>query len=71
MTVEKKENHKALIVQVTETLPIKDADKVGDLAVYVQPDSVVPTTEPFRFIWESGSIYEYGLYHKFLEKDSK
>jgi len=26
--------------------------KPGDLAVYIQPDSVVPQTEPFRFIWE-------------------
>lgn len=72
MTVEQKENHKTLIVQITEILPIKDADKielvkfglpyqcvaqkgtfkVGDLAVYIQPDSVVPTTEPFKFIWE-------------------
>lgn len=26
--------------------------KVGDLGVYIQPDSVVPQTEPFRFIWE-------------------
>lgn len=26
--------------------------KIGDLAVYIQPDSVVPQTEPFRFIWE-------------------
>jgi len=25
--------------------------KVGDLAVYVCPDSIVPQTEPFRFIW--------------------
>jgi hypothetical protein len=25
---------------------------VGDLAVYVQPDSVVPQTEPFKFIWQ-------------------
>jgi hypothetical protein len=25
----------------------------GDLAVYVEPDSVVPQTEPFRFIWET------------------
>ena len=25
--------------------------KTGDLAVYIQPDSVVPQTEPFRFIW--------------------
>lgn len=23
----------------------------GDLAIYIQPDSVVPQTEPFRFIW--------------------
>lgn len=26
--------------------------KVGDLGVYIQPDSIVPQTEPFRFIWE-------------------
>lgn len=26
--------------------------KAGDLAVYIQPDSVVPQTEPFKFIWE-------------------
>lgn len=26
--------------------------KPGDLAIYIQPDSVVPQTEPFRFIWE-------------------
>lgn len=26
--------------------------KDGDLAVYIQPDSVVPQTEPFQFIWE-------------------
>lgn len=26
--------------------------KAGDLAVYVQPDSVVPQTEPFKFIWQ-------------------
>lgn len=30
--------------------------KVGDLAVYIQPDSVVPQTEPFRFIWEPYSL---------------
>src|SRR5581483_4038869 len=29
----------------------KDTFKEGDLAVYIQPDSVVPQTEPFRFIW--------------------
>ena len=27
--------------------------KAGDLGVYIQPDSVVPQTEPFRFIWEA------------------
>lgn len=25
---------------------------IGDLGVYIQPDSVVPQTEPFKFIWE-------------------
>lgn len=30
----------------------KDQFHVGDLAVYIQPDSVVPQTEPFRFIWQ-------------------
>jgi len=24
----------------------------GDLAIYIQPDSVVPQTEPFKFIWQ-------------------
>ncbi len=26
--------------------------KVGDLAVYIQPDRIVPQTEPVRFIWQ-------------------
>jgi tRNA-binding EMAP/Myf-like protein len=30
----------------------KGSFKVGDLAVYIQPDSVVPQTDAFRFIWE-------------------
>lgn len=30
----------------------KDNYKEGDLAVYIQPDSVVPQTEPFKFIWQ-------------------
>lgn len=30
----------------------KGSFKVGDLGVYIQPDSIVPQTEPFRFIWE-------------------
>jgi hypothetical protein len=25
----------------------------ADLAIYIQPDSVVPQTEPFKFIWEN------------------
>jgi hypothetical protein len=29
----------------------KGSFKPGDLAVFVQPDSVVPQTEPFKFIW--------------------
>jgi hypothetical protein len=28
-----------------------DSWKVGDLAVYIQPDSVVPATKPFEFLW--------------------
>lgn len=33
---------------------VKKGDfKVGDLGVYIQPDSVVPQTSPFSFIWES------------------
>jgi RNA ligase len=29
--------------------------KPGDLAVYIQPDSVVPQTMPFKFIWDKDS----------------
>lgn len=29
----------------------KEQFKEGDLAVFIQPDCVVPQTEPFRFIW--------------------
>src|SRR5271170_5339665 len=29
----------------------KNQFAVGDLAVYIQPDSVVPQTLPFEFIW--------------------
>ena len=37
------------------------AFKAGDLAVYIQPDSVVPQTEPFRFIWEQyANVAELG-----------
>lgn len=30
----------------------KNQFKVGDLGVYIQPDSVVPQTEAFKFIWQ-------------------
>lgn len=30
----------------------KGSFKPGDLAVFIQPDSVVPQTEPFKFIWQ-------------------
>jgi hypothetical protein len=29
----------------------KDAYKAGDLAVYIQPDSIVPQTKAFEFLW--------------------
>jgi len=29
----------------------KDNFSVGSLALYVQPDTIVPTTEPFKFLW--------------------
>jgi hypothetical protein len=32
----------------------------GDLAVYIQPDSVVPKTLPFKFIWENYETEPYG-----------
>lgn len=35
--------------------------KAGDLAVYIQPDSVVPQTEPFRFIWGPYAETEKGI----------
>lgn len=70
VTSDKKSNHRANIVRITELLPHTNADslelikiggyqvvtrkgqfQVGDLGVYIQPDSIVPQTEPFRFIW--------------------
>jgi hypothetical protein len=36
----------------------KGSFKEGDLAVYIQPDSVVPQTEAFKFIWEPYSPLE-------------
>jgi tRNA-binding EMAP/Myf-like protein len=29
-----------------------DDFKPGDLGVYIQPDSIVPETEPFKFLWQ-------------------
>ena len=29
----------------------KDNFLVGDLALYIQPDTIVPATEPFKFLW--------------------
>jgi hypothetical protein len=74
---EKKANHRANIVLITEAarrahpdpettdLELIDIPNTGfqvvvrkgqflngDLGVYIQPDSVIPQTEPFRFIWE-------------------
>jgi len=35
--------------------------KSGDLAVFIQPDSVVPQTEPFKFIWGQAAAEANGL----------
>jgi hypothetical protein len=35
-----------------EVVAQKGTFPIGSLGIYVQPDSVVPQTEPFRFIWE-------------------
>lgn len=35
--------------------------KTGDLAVFIQPDSVVPQTEPFKFIWGQAAAEANGL----------
>lgn len=74
--IEKKANHRAPVVLITENMfrphpdpettnlvlidiggyqvvSRKDSFKPGDLGVYIQPDSVVPQTEPFKFIWET------------------
>ena len=29
----------------------KDAYRMGHLALYIQPDTIVPATEPFKFLW--------------------
>src|SRR5271163_4270395 len=41
-----------------------DSWKVGDFAVYIQPDSVVPETEPFAFLWENLSFDGKGVPEK-------
>lgn len=35
-----------------------DSFKPGDLAVYIQPDSVVPETKPFSFLWKDRGYRE-------------
>jgi len=42
-----------LDVEGYQVVSRKDSFKPGDLAVYIQPDSVVPQTEPFKFLWET------------------
>jgi RNA ligase len=70
--MDKKSNHRANVVRITEIKPHSNADtlaiipvgeyqavvkkdefKVDDFAVYIQPDSIVPQTDPFKFIWEN------------------
>jgi hypothetical protein len=41
-----------ILIEGYQVVVKKGEFKTGDLAVYIQPDSVVPVTEPFRFIWE-------------------
>lgn len=35
--------------------------KEGDLAIYIQPDSVVPQTEPFQFLWLTPDGPQYAI----------
>lgn len=44
-------NLELIVVGGYQVVVRKGEFKVGDLGVYIQPDSVVPQTEPFRFIW--------------------
>ena len=39
-------------VQEYQVVSKKGQFKIGDLAVFIQPDSIVPQTEAFKFIWE-------------------
>lgn len=75
--IEKKANHRANIILITEGLRRQHPDPEttelelidipgtsyqvvvrkgqfsnGDYGVYIQPDSIVPQTTPFKFIWE-------------------
>ncbi len=38
--------------------------KPGNLAVYIQPDSIVPQTEPFKFIWAQYAEGPQGCKHE-------
>ena len=44
-------NLELILIDGYQVVVRKGDFKVGDLGVYIQPDSVVPQTEPFRFIW--------------------
>ena len=41
-----------IVIGEYQVVSKKGQFKVGDLGVYLQPDSVVPQTEPFKFIWQ-------------------
>lgn len=45
-------NLELILIGEYQVVVRKGEHQIGDLAVYIQPDSVVPQTEPFRFIWE-------------------
>lgn len=46
-------NLELILIGEYQVVVRKGEHQIGDLAVYIQPDSVVPQTEPFKFIWET------------------
>lgn len=46
------DNLAIVVIDGYQVVVRKDTFSKGDLAVYIQPDSIVPQTEPFKFIWE-------------------
>lgn len=46
------DNLELILIEGYQVVVRKGDFKPGDLGVYIQPDSVVPQSEPFRFIWE-------------------